>query len=338
MTSKALYLVVGSGSIARRHMRNLSMLYPHAAVGCVSSSGRVLSANDVEPGVVRFSDLNEALLARPVFAIVASPAPIHGDHAQRLLAVGVPVLIEKPLSDSMATLTPVLESLMQHREKIEVAYNLRFMPSAVCFRQAVVDGRVGRVLSVRAEVGQYLPDWRPGSDYRKQVSAQAKLGGGVLRELSHEIDYLQWIFGQPDRVFCVANRVSDLEIDVEDVVDALLVHDSGLVINLHMDFLQRSVTRHCKVIGETGTLFWDMLGNTVTVQRSGGETETLYSDAAYDRNAMYVDEIVRFAKVANGTAVPFIDVGQALDVLTLVDALRQSAESRQCVAIPKVKN
>ncbi|VVE49524.1 Putative oxidoreductase YteT [Pandoraea aquatica] len=333
MTAKALYLVIGSGSIARRHMRNLRALYPDADVGCVSASGRALSADDVEPGVVRFLTLDEAMSASPVFAVVASPAPAHVAHARKLLETEIPVLIEKPLSDSMETLAPSLDELMRHRDKIEIAYNLRFMPSAVCLRQAVVDGSVGRVLSVSAEVGQYLPDWRPGSDYRKQVSAQNALGGGVLRELSHEIDYLVWIFGRPDSVFCIANRVSDLEIDVEDVVDAFLIHDNGPVINLHMDFLQRSVTRRCKVIGETGTLVWDMLKNTVVVQRSGGEETTLYSDAAYDRNAMYIDELVHFAKVASGASAPFVDIGQAADVLRLIDAMRQSAATHQQVAI-----
>ena len=76
------------------------------------------------------------------------------------------------------------------------AYNLRFLPSLQAYRERIQFGVIGKVLSVRCEIGQYLPSWRPGSDYRQAVSASRALGGGALLELSHEIDYLRWIFGE----------------------------------------------------------------------------------------------------------------------------------------------
>src|SRR5690606_29956228 len=105
---------------------------------------------------------------------------------------------EKPLSDSLESFARAGEVLLENSAKIEVAYNLRFMPSAIRLKELLTEQIVGRIHSVSIEVGQYLPDWRPATDYRKNVSACKKLGGGVLLELSHELDYLTWLFGEFD--------------------------------------------------------------------------------------------------------------------------------------------
>ena len=187
----------------------------------------------------------------PDLAVVASPAPLHLDHACLLLDAGVPVLIEKPLSDSLDRVRDAAPLLARHRDRIEVAYNLRFLSSARRMRTLIDEACVGRILGLRIEAGQYLPDWRPQADYRRQVSANRSLGGGVLLELSHELDYLIWLFGRFDQVFCMATNSGQLEIDVEDRADILLSRED-LTAQVHLDFLQCRASRSCKVIGSTG--------------------------------------------------------------------------------------
>ena len=114
-----------------------------------------------------------------------------------------------------------------------VGYVLRFLPALHAIRQHLTDGLLGQVHTARVEVGQYLPDWRPGSDYRQGVSGQDKLGGGALLELSHEIDYATWLFGWPQSLQCSRARLSPLEIDVEDSAHVLLEYP-GKRISLHM--------------------------------------------------------------------------------------------------------
>src|SRR5690554_6676117 len=97
------FLVVGSGSIARRHIDNLRLFFPGSSVGCVSASGRQLSGADVGVETVRYVSVAEAVKSRPSIGIVASPAPLHGLHAAELLRNDIPVLIEKPLSSSVET-------------------------------------------------------------------------------------------------------------------------------------------------------------------------------------------------------------------------------------------
>lgn len=333
MSAPPAFLVVGSGSIARRHMANLRQLFPAARISCVSASGRMLAPDELPPGVVACADLAHALLTTPLLGIVASPAPAHIAHAAALLRAGVPVFVEKPLADTLASVYAEADLLRAHHDRIEVGYNLRYMPSAVALKALLEEGRIGRIQGVASEVGQYLPDWRPGQDYRQGVSARRELGGGALLELSHELDYLLWLFGAFDTAYCVTSHSSLPGIDVEDCVDAILSKQDSFSVRLHLDFLQRAPVRNCRIIGEQGTLRWDLMGNSITLSGPAGHEETLFSDPAWDRNDMYLQELARFVRVARGELAPAVDFGQALATLTLVEALKASALRGSAVAL-----
>lgn len=337
MSQPGTYLVVGGGSIAKRHIGNLKKLFSPARVACVSASGRALSSGDVGEGVLILPSIADALAEQPIFAIIASPAPWHIEHSLKLLEAGVPVLIEKPIADSLKRLSAVKDRLIGYSPVVDVAYNLRYMSSAVAFKALIEEGRIGALRSVSIEVGQYLPDWRPATDYRKNVSARRELGGGVLLELSHELDYLGWLFGRFETVYCSARNSGALEIDVEDTVDALLVRRDGLVANVHMDFLQRAPVRTCKVVGQVGTLVWDILNNRVSLYSARDEQAVLFDDPLYDRNDMYLDQLRHFASVASGSAQPAVGVEDALATLHLIEAMKRSAAASQVVPIGGIK-
>lgn len=330
MPNKAL--VVGSGSIARRHLANFRLLLPKAEVGCISASGRSLAEGETA-ATTQFQSMDEVMSWAPDLAVVASPAPLHIDHARQLLEAGIPVLIEKPLSDRLDRLHDVQPLLDRYRDRIEVAYNLRFLSSARKMKSLIDEACVGRVLGLHIEVGQYLPDWRPQADYRRQVSANKSLGGGVLLELSHEMDYLTWLFGRFDQVFCIASNSGQLEIDVEDRADILLSRD-GLTAHMHLDFLQRRAKRGCKVIGSTGTIYWDLIANRITRDGPDGESDLLFSDPTADRNDMYVELLRGFIDVAAGRTAPRITLDEGLLTLDMVEAMRESAATGRQVSLP----
>jgi predicted dehydrogenase len=322
---------VGSGSIARRHLANFRRLLPDAEVGCVSASGRSLADGETV-ATLHLPSLAAAIVWAPDLAVVASPAPLHLDHAGLLLDACIPVLIEKPLSDSLDRVRSAAPLLARHRHRIEVAYNLRFLSSARRMKTLIDEARVGRILGVRVDVGHYLPDWRPQADYRRQVSANRSLGGGVLLELSHELDYLSWLFGRFDQVFCIASNSGQLEIDVEDRADILLSRE-GLTAQVHLDFLQRRASRGCKVIGATGTIHWDLIANRISLDGPKGE-EVLFSDTSFDRNDMYVEQLRGFIEVAAGRAEPRITLDDGLAVLDMIEAMRESAATGRQVSLP----
>lgn len=327
-------LVVGSGSIAKRHIRNLRELYPDAEVVCVSSSGRQIVAFDV--GATRtFDTVEAAVLNNPDIAIVASPANFHLVHAESILKSNIPVLIEKPLCAELSDLWRF--PINQIKSKVAVGYNLRFMPAAKAVKGLIDSGSLGRISTVFSEVGQYLPDWRPDTDYRKGVSAQKSLGGGALLELSHELDYLNWFFGDFSEVSAIIGSSNTLDIDVEDTVDALLSNQSGTAFHLHLDFLQRSPNRSFKAVGENGTLIWNLLTNEVVLQRSGATSEVVYSDHAYDRNDMYVEQLRAFVAFADGDGTFDSTLGSSVEVMRLIEAIRLSDQRRAWISLEAIK-
>ena len=335
MSGPAHYLVVGSGSIARRHIANLKTLFPHSIIGCISSSGKSLMPSDVGADVI-YSGLKEAVQNPLKFAVVATPAPFHVQQAAELLKNGIHVLIEKPLADCLASFKKEDDLLFSNQDKIEIAYNLRYMSSAVYLKKLLVQGILGKIHSVLIDVGQYLPDWRPQTDYRKNVSGKKALGGGVLLELSHELDYLIWLFGHFDSVFCMTKTSGSLDIDVEDIADAIITRHDGLMVNVHMDFLQHRPSRTCKIVGDLGTLSWNLLTNQIKLCHKKDEEKIVFDEPDYDRNKMYLDELSRFAKVAEGALSPAIDMKQGLMVLRLIEAMKQSALTHQMVSIDDV--
>lgn len=332
MSDLATYLVVGSGSIARRHIANLKTLFPLSRIGCVSASGKKLDPKEI--GVDLFhTDLEEMLAYEPRFAIIATPAPFHIQQAMFLLNHKIPILIEKPLTDCLQRFKWAKTVFDRHLDRIEIAYNMRYLPSAAVVKKYLDQQIIGKIHSVMIDVGQYLPDWRPNSDYRKNVSANQTLGGGVLLELSHELDYLTWFFGDFDDVFCLTRHTGTLDIDVEDIADALITRQDGLQVNIHLDFLQHQAFRTCKMIGELGTMKWDLLKNRLVLCRQSSQEEVIYEDPFYDKNTMYLDEISRFAKVAAGELSPAITLDQGVKVLSLIEAMKHSATTKQQVAI-----
>lgn len=328
--------VIGLGNISKRHRKNLRELYPEAKIFAVSASGRMLQEPQ-DNADEYFSSIDELLKHEVDMAIVASPAPFHIAQAAQLLRENIPVLIEKPLSDSLETFNVAGDILRANSEKVDIGYNLRLMPSAIELKTLLTKNFLGKIYSVSIDVGQYLPDWRPAINYRNSVSARKELGGGVLLELSHEIDYLLWLFGSFDTVYCVARNTGALSVDVEDAIDAILHRKKdGLVVNVHMDFLQRSPARTCKIVGETGTLVWDILRNSIVLHISQNVEEEIFSDPGYDRNSMYLEELVRFSRVVKGELKPAVDVAQAFAALQLIDAMKRSSATQQVVNIEEI--
>lgn len=254
-------LLVGLGSIGQRHLRLLRYRHPDADI-------RVLRHRQVgdAPGFANgfFYDVGAALDFSPECAVIANPAPFHLAIARQLAEKGCHLLIEKPLSACSQGIIEFKEIVERSGVIVQVGYNLRFLPSLQEFRRLLNSEIVGQVFSVRCEIGQYLPSWRPGTDFKEGVSAQKDLGGGVLLELSHELDYLSWIFGNPSWVSAWTGQLSGLALMVEDTAHLTIgFADERRVAALNMDFSRHDTTRQCLAIGTAGTLRWNAITGTV---------------------------------------------------------------------------
>jgi predicted dehydrogenase len=328
------FLIVSLGSIGRRHLRNLRAVCPSADIAVLRLSSRG-EANDIELANFVTSDIQEAIAFRPQAAIIASPASTHQAVAVELARHGIHLMIEKPLACDAESASAIVDAARNAGIVCMVGYNLRYKQSLLKVREMLAAGAVGTVLSVRAEVGQYLPTWRPEQDYRTSVSAQAELGGGALLELSHELDYLLWLFGMPDKVHCVMGHYSELDIDAEDLVNLSMEYaDPRRLINVHMDFIQREVTRKCHFIGSEGTMLWDAIEDRIFVKGSGAANgPQITGPFDPDGNRAYMDELEHFIAVIADDQIPAPDKNQGLRVLHVVDAARRSARVGATIAL-----
>lgn len=281
-------LVIGMGSIGMRHARVLSEL----GLDVAAVSRRPLD------GWHRFDNIAEAVARfRPDYVVVANETALHAESLQQLAACNFTgtVLVEKPL---LAT----HDALPAHRfSHAAVAYNLRFHPVLAALREALA-GEV--ILSAQIYCGQYLPSWRPDTDYRASYSGKAALGGGVLRDLSHEIDYMMWLFGPCSRLAALGGKLSNLEIDSDDAWALLLQFEACPIATLQVNYLDRPGRRDIVVNTQQHTFHADVAGGWLTVD---GERTALSSerDATYrsQHQALLAGKDTELCSLKDGLAV-----------------------------------
>jgi predicted dehydrogenase len=257
---------------------------------------------------VTTASLDDVKAFRPELAVLSNPSTLHAGIAQHLLSLGCHLLIEKPLASNKEDGLAILEAAKSSGLVCRVGYNLRHLPSLKEFRRQLHQGVIGRTLCIRCEVGQHLGTWRTGIDYREGVSARKDMGGGVLLELSHELDYLNWIFGPIDWVSAWLGRQSNLEIDVEDTAQLLLgfrpKSGTPALASLSMDFIRHDATRRCVVIGEMGSLSWDGLRGSVEVCLQGSSQWTALFENPPDRDLTYRAQWDDFLEAVTAQGVP----------------------------------
>ena len=328
-------LLVGLGSIGRRHLANLRTLDPTGLITVCHQYTRPHEAGEGPKAADRVVySLEDGLNPLPDMALITGPSPLHISTAEALAQKGVHLFIEKPLSHRLDGVKKFLDLCRERRVVVQVGYNFRFYEPFVALRRALNEGKIGRVLNITAEVGQYLPDWRPGTDYRRNVTARSDLGGGVLLELSHEIDYVRWLVGEVAAVSAQVARVSDLEIDVEDTAEVTLKFENGALGHIHLDFIQRGYARSCRIIGSEGTIRWDSQDNRVRLFSAASKTwSDIFPSSPLDRNVMYVEELKHFLKCVAEDRAPAVGGEEGLRVMEIVMAARKSSEAGQVVSL-----
>jgi predicted dehydrogenase len=323
-------LVVGLGSIGRRHARNWAGL----GLGPLAVCHRADSPQPVPLGVEanEYQDLGIALeRERPDVVLVTNPTSLHVETACTAIRAGAHVLMEKPLGHTLVGVDELLETAAATQRKLMVGYNLRFHPGLARLKQLVEHNTISRILSARAEAAEHLADWHPWEDYRKSYSGRSQLGGGAVLTFSHELDALCWLLGPPRRLTAIAAHASSLEIDTEDVAEITLEFEAGSVGSVHVDYVRRPPKRSIELVGEQGVLRWDYHRNVIEhYAPSTRQWRIEEGDPTFERNQMYVDELRHFvACVRDDAKQPLIDGQQGAAILALaLAALRSSSEAR----------
>ena len=174
--------------------------------------------------------------------------------------------------------------------------------------------------------------WRPGRDYRLNYAVSSELGGGILLDAIHELDYLTWFFDDVSEVSGTLEHRSRLAGDTEDLAEITLRFTSGVLAQVHLDYFQRIYHRALKIIGDGGTILWDFSEQSVTVLAPHAATESR-KGLDGDRNQMYVDEMRHFVRCLEGSEPPVVDGREALRSLRLIDAVKTSAREGRRVTV-----
>ena len=323
-------LVVGAGSVGSRHIRNLLTL--GAAVSVFRyRQDRVDELKQLGDGIRTFSSLQEALTSDIQAVVLANRPDQHIPVALAAAERGCHLFIEKPLSSDLADLDRLHRIVREKRLVVEVGCMMRFHPNLLWIRAALAEGRIGEVHGARAVVGQYLPDWRPTQDYRQTYSAHARQGGGVVLDLVHELDYLVWWLGRVESVSAFLGRVSALEISSEDIAQILLRFRSGVIAQVHMDYLRRGYHRCAEVIGSRGTLYWNAISDTVVLRDGAGETTMHTTPTDFERNTMFLRHMGRFLEAVNGDTEPAVPLAESIHVQEVAMAAHRSSETGRVV-------
>ncbi|MDD2922861.1 MAG: Gfo/Idh/MocA family oxidoreductase [Anaerolineales bacterium] len=329
------FLIAGLGSIGRRHFRNLIALGEKNII-LLRSHKATLSDDELKDYPVE-TDLNEALKKhKPDAVIVANPTALHLDVAIPAAEAGCAIMLEKPVSHSLDRLDVLQNAAQKSGSKILVGFQFRYHPTLNKARELIQQNTLGKILAVHAHWGEYLPQWHPWEDYRASYAARADLGGGVIRTLTHPLDYLRFLLGEVEALWSFNGHISPLEIDVEDVAEIGLKFASGAIGGLHVNYVQRPPKHTLEIVGTKGTLFWNNADGSLRLESfpapfgsysdnpPAPASQTFFPPEGFERNQLFISQTRHFIEVASGSAEPVCGLDDGVRALELALAAYQS--------------
>ena len=324
-------LVVGTGSIGQRHISNLMHLGAEvAAFSYRAAEGAPCSSH---AGMRLVENLHDALQEDFDGVVVANRTDLHMDVALEAARRKKNLFLEKPLSVSLAGCDELQALMGLHALVVEAGFMLRFHPNLVWIKQYLADGALGELMHLRASVGQWLPDWRPGTDHRTGYGAFRKTGGGVIFDLIHELDLVHWLAGAVVDVTAMTRHVDCLGIETEAIAQIGLRLESGALAQVHLDYVRPGYGRALEIVGSIGVLTWDYPTGTVSLSRADGSSDIVHRvPSEFDRNTMFREHMAYFLRrLSTPELKPSSSLGNAIEALQIALACHRSAEERQCI-------
>jgi len=343
-------LILGLGGIGQRHLRNLRKLRgddleilaydPRPDPPVLTDQLKVEEGASLEKkyNLRIFPDIEQALAQKPQAAFICNPTSLHVSAALRAAKAGCALFIEKPLSHDMEQVDELIHLVESRNLAAVVGYQMRFHPCLQRLHALVQEKKVGRILSVRADVGEYLPGWHTYEDYRQGYAARQDLGGGVILSQIHEFDYLYWLLGMPRRIFALGGHLSNLEVNVEDTADILMeceMDGCPVPVSLHLDYIQNPARRSCEIVGDAGRILVDIRALTVEVVDGRGNSVENSSYGDFQRNQLFMDELNHFLEGMQGMDGPLVNLRDGAISLRMALAAKESLATGKVVELER---
>ena len=306
-------VVVGLGSIGNRHLNNcLALGIEQMTVVRRPKSNAQFNAAE---GVETVHSLTDALAKKPDFVIVCNPSHLHAQTAIECLQAETHVLIEKPLGKAFGPVEQELAELAKESDRVcAMAYCMRYHPAYQAANECIREDKIGRCLYAKAWFEGYLPDWHPWEDYKQSYAGLKEQGGGVLRTLDHEMDFLNWVLGPAESATGFATNTDGIGIEADDLAMYQLSHPGGAHSQVTTAFCRKPQSRGFEFVGSKGVLSFQMeQGKLLQIEHDTDGATEVVDVADYDINQMYVELVKDFLEsVKQGTpssSLPTLEQG-----------------------------
>ncbi len=321
MKKKIRILVIGVGSIGKRHIRNLKKI-GISANNILAIDTRKDRLDEVRSlGVNKcFSSIYQVRREKFDAAIICSPTSLHVKQCLWLAKRKKHLLIEKPLSHNLKDLNKLKKIIIKNKIVAMIAYIFRFHPGVIHAKKILDKNKIGKKLYFRGEFSEYLPDWHPYENYKKFYMAEKKQGGGSILDQCHIMDLSHFLMGEFKDILCLNTKKSKLQIKADDFSELIVNNKNGTVSSIHTDIFGRRHSKFFEIKAEKGNLKWDFYHNTLEVYFSKNKKIKVYKFRK-DFNLSYIEEIKHFIdcvlKNKLKTKIPY-DVG--LSTMKLISA------------------
>ena len=320
-------VVLGCGSIGRRHLRNLQSLgYTDLLAYDPASQARRMTKEEI--GLPCLSSLDEVWAKNPEVVLVTAGTQAHVDLGLEAADHGCHLFIEKPLSYSIDRPLEKLLSQVERRNLITmIACNMRYHPGPIAVKELLELGSIGDIIAARIQVGSYLPYWQPNQDFRLGYSPSSEWGGAVL-DCIHEIDLALWYFGPAKLAGAACLGATTIGLQTDGLAEILLHHNTGVLSSVHVNFVQRDYKRSCQIIGSLGTIYWDFNERQVNMFGEDGRlVKRLSEPDDWQLNQMYVDELKHFLGSVENHTPTMNSISMAVEALKLALAVKSTEAS-----------
>ena len=327
-------LIIGCGSIGRRHLANFRSAGVTFIAGADPQPGRLQQASEQSGLEAQYADYEAAFSEHTFDAVViASPTSMHTEMALHAAESGCHIFIEKPLAHNLKDLDKLRAICATKDLCVFVAYCHRFLPSVRKMKELLDSGRIGRPYAATMNWGSYLPSWHPWEDYRSFYMAKKALGGGALLDESHGIDLLRYLLGEIAWVSGDVGTISDLEIDSDDWASFLFHTQHGVRGKAHFDLLRHDAQVKLEIIAQGGSLTWDRIEHRIEVYDAESKSYEIFPFPTSDMSAMYPAETEHFLSCIREGKKPIVSLEDGIRTLEVVMGIFESSRTGGAVTL-----
>lgn len=315
--------IIGLGSIGQRHAACLKEIGYSEIIALRTEKGSIKELPPELNYITQVYSNEEFYSLNPDGIIISNPTSLHIESMKIPLEKGIPIFLEKPITNSIEKLKSLDSSDVSN---IMVGYILRYHEIINVIKNFLESSKLGKIYKANLYCGQFLPSWHPHADYRKEYYARKDLGGGALRTLSHEIDLMHYLFGEVIELTASVIKISNLEIDVDDNVFMICRMKNESHIFIELDYLNPISTRNGIIFGSKGILEYSFLNHSVIFKDYNKNVKTVYSNPNYDYNEPYINQMRDFINLIKTKSKPRCNFNDGIYVMKLIQAAECSAE------------